>query len=140
MRPDTKPSSATKLPSITYRRLALAWALLIAVLCGIPGKQLPTNHWFDLFSVDKWVHAFLFFVLCYWLWRGYGKPHACGWNQTWPFWLASSAYGVLMEVLQATVFVDRSFDYQDMLANSSGATLAFVWIYWDKKATQPGRA
>lgn len=126
MPPLTKPSSATNLSTSTYRRLALAWALLIALLCGIPGKQLPSNHWFDLVSLDKWVHAFLFYVLCLWLCKGYRKQDVKA--SRWPFLLIAVAYGVLMEVLQATVFVDRTFDYQDMVANSAGACIAFVWI------------
>ncbi len=126
MLPDTKPSSATKRSTRTYRRLALAWALLIALLCGIPGKQLPNNHWFDLVSLDKWVHAFLFYVLCLLLYKGYRNQE--GKASRWPFLLIAVAYGVLMEVLQATVFVDRTFDYQDMVANSAGACIAFIWI------------
>ena len=111
---------------------AFAWAAVIFVLCCTPGKYVPTAHWLDLLSFDKLVHASIFFVLSS-LWFVFliktGKVRSA---TIVLVLLACIAYGGLLEVMQATVFSQRSGDWNDFIANSFGCLLAF-WLFKRKK-------
>lgn len=50
----------------------------------------------------------------------------------WPVLLFGIGYGTLIEILQYLVFVRRSAEWTDMLADAIGAgvgVLVFKWIY-----------
>lgn len=85
---------------------------------------MPSSSWLELLSFDKLVHATLFFILCalMLLWRGAKNP--AGPTPLMCVFL-SVAYGVVLEILQAAVFVERSMDFYDAVANAAGALLAF---------------
>ncbi len=103
--------------------LALAWTALIFGLCCMPGRYIPTTHWLELISFDKFVHAAIFFVLQY-LWMlaagGSTARHIM-------IFAACVSYGGLLEIMQATVFSERSADWFDFIANSFGCTMALVF-------------
>ncbi|MBU3663401.1 MAG: VanZ family protein [Bacteroidetes bacterium] len=93
-------------------KFALLWALVILGACGINGNSIPHIS-FDI-GIDKIAH-FIFFGLLAWLIYVAEKRY---------LFLAifiSSIYGISIEYLQMTVFVNRSFDYADMLADVIGA-------------------
>src|ERR1700739_3983396 len=48
---------------LKYNKWALLWALIIFVLCVIPGKDIPHVTFLELLSFDKLVHAGIFFGL-----------------------------------------------------------------------------
>lgn len=93
---------------------ALLWAFLILGACGINGNSLPKLS-FD-FGIDKIVHFFLFAVQAILIYLPTKK-------NIWVAILLSSFYGAFIEFLQMTVFVNRSFDLADMLADAVGALL-----------------
>ncbi|MEO8588444.1 MAG: VanZ family protein [Flavobacteriales bacterium] len=102
---------------------ALLWALLILILCLIPGAALPQWDWADLVDFDKAVHVALFFgqsLLLVRLFRGHGRP------QRWLLWavLISATYGIALEFLQGFEALGRRTDPNDMIANTAGACLA----------------
>ena len=103
---------------------ALAWALFILVLCGMPGKSIPHNSFLDLLQVDKLIHAAIFFIFSYlllnWVTRYPGDWCLSRWTII-AVMVFSISYGGLMEVMQATMFEDRSADLIDFIANSIGA-------------------
>jgi hypothetical protein len=106
---------------ITYYR-PLLWGFFIAVLCGIPGKDLPQASWLDLLSFDKLVHASLFFILVF-LFRQSHK----NFRQQQGYVLAGCiAYGGLLELMQEWIFVDRTADWMDFAANTTGCLAAAV--------------
>ena len=108
---------------------AMLWALIILILCGIPGKDIPHISFLELLSFDKFVHAGIFFVLLLLTVRGFktqgrfiaprrkAKPYA---------FILCVAYGGLLEILQGTVFEGRSADIFDFIANSFGCTMALL--------------
>ncbi len=116
---------------------ALAWTAVIFALCCTPGRYVPTAHWLDLLSFDKLVHASIFFVL----------------SSLWFLYLVKSAnvtksrialvivtcicYGGMLEVLQATVFSQRSGDWADFIANSLGCLLALLFFSRKKWFASP---
>lgn len=111
---------------------ALAWTAVIFALCCTPGRYVPTAHWLDLLSFDKLVHASIFFVLSS-LWFLYlAKSGPVNTARIVLVVAACMCYGGMLEVLQATVFSQRSGDWADFIANSLGCLLA-LWFFRRKK-------
>lgn len=110
---------------------ALAWALFILFACGAPSSTFETLQLKDILGYDKPIHAILFGTQSYLLIRVLRnkKPqttmitYAC---------LAGTAYGVLIEFLQKFYFEGRAYDYFDMLANTFGCLV--VWVWFRRKA------
>src|SRR5574337_308071 len=105
----------------------LLWALLILILCGMPGKDIPHISFLELLSFDKWVHAGIFFVLTLLLIRSFRLQQKREWLLRNAVYLApalAGLYGGLTEILQATLFIDRDADLYDFIADGFGCILA----------------
>lgn len=114
---------------LKHNRYGLLWALLILILCGIPGKDLPHSDFLDLLNFDKFVHASIFFVLVLLLMRGFKKQTAFPLLQKHAGIFAvtfSVIYGGMMEVMQGALFKDRSPDINDFIANSFGCIAGWL--------------
>ena len=110
---------------------ALLWALFILIICGIPGDDFPRLDFLDWLRPDKLVHLFIFGLLCYLLIRGFLKQEAIGFLKSNPnVWAVciSIAYGVLIEVLQEYIFIHRSGDVRDAIADAIGAFIG-LWCF-----------
>ena len=116
---------------------ALLWALFILALCGLPGSAIPELTFLDWLKPDKIVHLVLFGVLSFLLIRGVTG------SETSAFWaaypktfsvVASSLYGVFVELLQEYFFEDRHGDVYDLIADAIGALMG-MWFYnyWVKR-------
>ena len=107
---------------------AILWASLIFVLCAIPGRDLPHFDWLEILQFDKWVHAGMFFILFLLAGKAYTISHSSSFNlqNKLILFVACSTYGTLLELMQAFVFVDRSFDIYDEIANSFGAGMGVL--------------
>ena len=109
---------------------AMLWALLILVLCGIPGRDIPHISFLESLSFDKFVHASIFFVLILLTVRGFVV-------QTTFLSVKDSArtiafilcviYGGSLEIMQGTLFEQRSASVFDFIANSFGATMGLLF-------------
>lgn len=114
----------------------MLWALLILILCGMPGKDIPHISFLELLSFDKFVHASIFFVFILLTVRGFvlQTRYVKLSNSAKPIAFAICvAYGILMEVMQGTVFIDRSADVYDVIANSFGCTMGWIFYSWIEK-------
>lgn len=110
---------------------ALLWALLIALLCGIPGQDLPSVGWLELLSFDKFVHAGMFAVLVFIAVRGFRKQLPISFLNRHAAIVAigfAIPYGGLLEVLQGTLFENRTADVYDFIANSVGAFIGVLVV------------
>ena len=117
-------------------RWAIAWAIVILVLCLIPGKALPEWNWFALLDLDKLVHAAMFFILAVLLAQAFliqGSPARC---ILWAV-IISVAYGLATEFMQGLEVLGRRTDVNDMIANSAGAFLAAVYVNWKVRKARP---
>ncbi len=113
-----------------HTKWAMLWALLILVLCGMPGTDIPHISFLELLSFDKFVHASIFFVLLLLTVRGFVV-------QTSFFKLKKSAkyiafvlcvvYGGSLEIMQGTLFVQRSASIFDFIANSFGVAMGLLF-------------
>ncbi len=108
---------------------AIVWALIIFLLCSMPSTAIPTFHWLDLLSFDKFVHASIFFVLQVLLMRGLLLQSTVNFlhNQynTVAF-LFSVCYGAVMELMQFYLLSSRSGDLLDFIANSFGCLVGLL--------------
>lgn len=117
-------------------RWALAWALVILVLCLLPGGRLPEWDWFALLDLDKVVHAGMFLVQALLLAQafkgGAGPRRHIAWAVA-----ASVAYGLATELLQGMEALGRRTDPNDMIANTVGAFLAAGCAAWRERRGLP---
>ena len=114
-------------------RPALGWASIILVLCLTPGSALPQWQWADLLSVDKLVHAAIFGILVVLLVRGLegqstGSSMAV---RALPIAVVIGVlYGASMEGMQQIPGLGRHGDLLDLIANTFGCLVAFIWLRW----------
>jgi VanZ family protein len=111
--------------------ISLIWALLILVLCAIPGSSLPRNPMFSIPHLDKYIHALLYFPLAFFLGAEFDLSKKNILRITGPLitMLIVAIYGGLIEILQDRLFINRSADIADFLFDVIGG-LAGLTIYY----------
>jgi len=115
---------------------------VILLLGGLPGNSFPNISLWRLLSFDKFAHFFVFAVFSF-LWGvAFAKQRknyllfdkapliACG---------MGIMYGAIIELLQGTLFVNRSADFIDIIANSIGSALGYVIFMTIYKSALPNR-
>jgi VanZ family protein len=110
-------------------RWAMLWALVILILCGMPGRDIPHISFLELLSFDKFVHAGIFFVLTFLTIRGFVVQTSVQFLHDQPKTMAvliCVLYGGFLEIMQGTIFEERSADVFDFIANSFGCIVALV--------------
>ena len=109
------------------------WSLFIFVLCATPGDYIPSSDWMELLSLDKLVHAFLFFILTV-LFFVFGIREKRKQVYFLAYVLICVLYGAALEWMQANLFRNRSADWKDIIANTMGCCLALFIISSLRKA------
>ena len=112
-------------------RLAFLWALLILLLCLMPGSDLPQWQWADLFQVDKVVHIGVFAVQAMLLYAALHKQYGHSWSRskrTWTTLALCILYGISLEVMQGSFIEGRSADPLDAVADGLGALVGLVYL------------
>jgi len=122
---------------LRYNILALLWAVFILILCGIPGQHIPRLAFIDWLRPDKIVHLFLFGVLSFLLIRAFQQQLSFLFLNHHPkiySVVISSFYGIVIEVLQEYVFINRSGEVFDAVADAVGALIGvLIFNYWAKR-------
>jgi VanZ family protein len=113
---------------------AWTWTAIVGLLCGLPGYSFPDLSIWAILSFDGAAHAFVFCVFSFlWAVSFYkSRSRIVMRFGVWPVLLFGIGYGTLIEILQYLVFVRRSAEWTDMLADAIGAgvgVLVFKWIY-----------
>ncbi|HNP48642.1 MAG TPA: VanZ family protein [Bacteroidia bacterium] len=109
----------------------LVWAIFILIICGIPGDKIPELTFWQWLKPDKIVHLLIFGILCFLMIRSFKLQQSSSYLRNHAGILAlllSISYGILIEILQATVFIHRSGDVRDAIANSIGAFIG-LWSF-----------
>ncbi len=109
-----------------YNYQGITWALLILMLSGFPGEQFERSQ---IENADIFVHTFLYAVLFFLLSVGFLKQTTFKRLKIFTLrktFIITVFYGILIEVLQATVFINRSFQMSDIVFNTVGALLGFT--------------
>ncbi|WP_408648493.1 VanZ family protein [Tenacibaculum pacificus] len=104
-------------------KIAILITISIAILSLIKiGKQpaiIQINH------LDKYEHAFAYFVLCFvWL-LAYSKTK----NNSFIVVFCCVFYGIIIEALQVTITTYRSGDVLDIVANTTGILIAYITYF-----------
>jgi len=110
---------------------AVGWTILVAYLCLISFKKLPS---IGVSDADKYVHFTLHFIFTL-LWQLYShfKLHKIRIGRVIGVTAISLSYGILIEFLQETLTTTRQADVLDVLANFTGALLASAVFVLIKK-------
>jgi len=113
---------------------ALIWLIIIIVLSGYPGKNLPKAP-FDEF--DKLVHLIIYAILSFLSIMGFSKQSKSfllSKNlQYFSSILFSVFAGGVIELLQQYVFINRYGDWLDFIANSIGSVIGVFGFYFISK-------
>jgi hypothetical protein len=113
-----------------HTKWSMLWALVILILCGMPGRDIPHISFLELLSFDKFVHAGIFFVLTLLTIRGYSMQTryvSLQQNAKMAAAVICIIYGGSLEIMQGTVFEERSADVYDFIANSFGCLMACLF-------------
>jgi len=118
---------------------AIAWFIASLVLLCLPGSNIPKYPWLAAIHADKLIHITLFFIACY-LFAWPLKKSAVK-NQARKRWfvvitLSGIGYGIIMEFVQERWIPNRSFEVGDIVADSTGCLLAYLYAL--KKNLQKG--
>jgi len=117
---------------LKHTKWALLWSLMILILCGIPGKDVPEV---SIVNFDKFVHASLFFVLLLLTVRGFSLQTDVAIFHNSPkitAFILCVIYGGTIELMQGAFFIDRTADINDFVANSFGCLVGT--LLYDKIA------
>ena len=120
------------LQHIKSYKYAYLWAILTTFLCGTNGNNIPQFSFKDLFGIDKLAHMLLFGTETFLIATATQKLNddKNSFLIIFPAFLIGTVFGIIIEILQATLFTNRSFDYLDMLANTIGCNLAWLILIW----------
>ena len=117
-----------RLSELNFLSLAITWTVLITVASlvsfnTVPKVNLPGN--------DKAVH-FLFYLIFVVFW-GLVKRQSY-FKIKYDLLIVAFAilYGIIIEILQGVLTKTREADFYDALANSLGAIVGFIALYWVK--------
>lgn len=120
----------------TYLWLALLWTCIVTVLSlvtiGNIGSSIPIPN------KDKYVHFTFYFVFVV-VWFLFAKRTNMTKKIKWIVLFSAIGYGILMEICQGIISINRSPEVMDVLANSIGAItgLIFITIILKKYKTTP---
>ena len=107
---------------------AIIWSLIILVLSGYPGDYVPK---IPVWQFDKLVHSFIYSVLSVFLLIAFHLQYVRKKNRLKLYLIVISIgvfYGGFMEFLQNVIFINRSGNWYDFIANAIGAILG-VLVY-----------
>ncbi len=112
--------------------LPIIWMGIIVYLSLMPASDLPNHDLFRLLFVDKWIHAFLFFILALLLFYS--------WEINESYLLKAVVlsftcilFGISIEVMQNEFTTTRKFEWLDIVSDSVG-TLAYVAIWLRRRS------
>ena len=98
----------------------LLWMITIIYFSLTSSNNIPD---IKLLSWDKLVHAVIYFVLVFLFTLGLAPKSLYQFS----FLVFSISLGALMEFMQSWMHNGRHFDYADMLANTVGAIIAYIF-------------
>lgn len=125
---------------LSKRNPAILWTIFIFILTAIPGNFLPKEEKTFIPNLDKLVHATLFgtFVFLWCIYYAIGKKENNHSGKRFVLILIIAClYGVATELMQKYLIPNRDYDIFDILADSIGAILGFIFVWltinWFKK-------
>lgn len=112
-----------------YHIPAIIWGIVIFIAVSVPGSNVPRFSFFKDLPVDKIIHFTLFFIFSGLLAYGFAKQYFGNTIRYRPYTIAfliSAGYGGLTELMQGTLFADRSCEIADFIANIAGTIVGLA--------------
>lgn len=111
-----------------YFTPAVIWAGVILIATGIPGDYIPEKlDFWKWIGPDKVVHLLMFGIFQVLILQGFRRTKS---SVSFGIYLISFGigivFGIITEVLQIHVFIGRSGNLYDMLANGIGSLLGIL--------------
>lgn len=116
---------------LKFNWFPILWTFIVIGIHAIPGNELPKPYW-DLFEFDKIVHTAIFLVLAFSWTNGLYKQSASYKLKVHAIKLVlvlSLSLGLVLETMQNAIFVNRYFQWPDVIADGIG-TLAGVGLFY----------
>ncbi|NLR79266.1 VanZ family protein [Chitinophaga eiseniae] len=114
---------------LKYYLPATVWIILILIVCTLPGKDIPTNSFFEKVHFDKIVHFGLFGGVVLFLSLGiYQQKKYISPATLIILVIIAATYGLAIEFIQKYWAIGRSFDIYDVVADTLGA-IAGIWVF-----------
>jgi VanZ family protein len=107
---------------------AILFLIVATVLFCLPGDEFPEESWFDKIYLDKWVHVGLFAMLVLlWCLPASHRVKDQSRLQSVLLWITASfvLYGILIEFVQGRYIPNRTFGFDDMVADAIGCSVGF---------------
>lgn len=112
----------------------MAWTLLITVSCLVSADTFRSVDTFNFEYKDKVLHAIFYFVFTV-FWFQFFKNTRYSQNLKLKVFVFAVAYGIMIEICQGVFTTERSADFFDVVANTTGSALAILvlWLSGRKK-------
>lgn len=111
---------------------SLGWAAVIALLSLMSTGGTPMLPLFGVVPVDKAAHFAVYLILAYLLLVGTQKQYTINTLRYYSIPVSLTVavlYGVLMELLQGFVIMDRNLEFYDIVANTAGS-FSGLGVFW----------
>lgn len=108
---------------------AISWAILVLCLYAIPGREIRSITFWDLFAADKLAHILVFMLFVTILRVGLRRQARFPFAVHRASWIAvgfAIVYGGVLEFMQGILFSERTADIMDFFANTMGALLGLL--------------
>ena len=104
---------------------AIVWSAFIASSCLLPPSIFKPFTFQSLLGLDKFIHLVLYFVFVQ-LWvLNLEKINR---KNKLVILLIGIIYGIFIELMQSAMNIGRSYEIDDMIANTLGCILGIVFI------------
>lgn len=113
-----------------YQRLTILWALFVFIMCNANFGSVGKSHWFFP-GFDKLVHCGFFFMVVVLGCNGFVRKQKGGklsYKSAGIITMIAILYGGLIELLQLTIFIWRSGEWNDLFADAVGACMGIFSI------------
>ncbi len=125
---------------LRYNLPGIVWSLIILILLGLPDNNLPDISFLNIPYFDKIVHIFLFLVFLFLLAYWFAKQNR--FNILHQKFLLLSLltgviYGGLTEILQEVVFIERTSNFFDFIADVAGCLIGLLFFFFLKEKILP---
>lgn len=118
---------------LRYLLPAVVWTIVIFFIISIPGSSIPESPLFLIPHFDKIIHAGIFFFLGLFSVYGFAKQgeRTIIKQNSYTFAVFFCViYGILTEVIQHFYISERSGEFADVIANTTGSVAGVAVFYY----------
>ena len=109
-----------------YYIFSVIWGIIILILSGIPGSSAPKISFLNIPYSDKILHASFYFILAFLILTEKSTNEKLTLRRKIFVIIIATIYGILIEILQKYVFIQRTSETLDAICNMLGAALSAI--------------